>query len=171
MAKHVGLVVFPNGDVRYLVFNAFNDVAWPELFEERSNAETAWREHGVGRYDPFAIDTSPATDDEVVAMFPWADNFGRPGEKPDFYTKASRLAGAITGPRTLEYAPDDEDGRRDFLRAVTVKSAADLSVFDAMVSGRSWVTSEPDASYIAGLMARHLGADAGRRSTPTSNKR
>jgi len=106
MAKHIGVVIFQNGDRRFFIYNAFNDTAWPELFTTRPLAESAWDAHRDGRYDPFAIDRTATTDSEPVALYSW-DDMPDEGREPDFFTTASRLASVITGPITLEDALQD----------------------------------------------------------------
>ncbi|MTJ93585.1 MAG: hypothetical protein F8N36_12075 [Desulfovibrio sp.] len=113
MAKHIGLVIFPDGDRRYFIYNGFCDQAWPELFGTRPQAEAAWDAYDRDHYDPFAVDTGVAADEEPVALYAWDDEVDK-GSAPDFYTKASRLAGVITGPRTLEEVVDEVAAEQAF---------------------------------------------------------
>lgn len=103
MAKWVGAAVFPDGERRFLVWNAVVDHAWPELFATEADAEAAMDAKEAGQYDPFAPWPAAAEDDEVVAIFV-SLSYADAGAEPHFMSRAARSRRAITGPKTLEDA-------------------------------------------------------------------
>lgn len=149
MAKHIGVVIFQNGDRRFFIYNAFNDTAWPELFTTRPLAEAAWEAHGDARYDPFAIDRTATTDSEPVALYSW-DDMPDKGREPDFFTTASRLASAITGPIRLEDAMQDEPQPQkpaDFRHSIDITGSALRAGAELQGAEVIW-DSSPCATYI-----------------------
>ncbi len=94
MAKFLGAVRFPDGDLRYFIYNGMTDMARPKLFVSEVEASNAW-DDPQSDVPMYAAD--PATD-ELVEVMPYGEN------KVCFRSYANRSRNLITGPLDLERA-------------------------------------------------------------------
>lgn len=103
MAKSIGAVRFPNGDLLYFLWNHVVDVALPRLFKTTDEAERAW-DANLKQDDAYALAFRP--DGEEVELTAWYE----PGSfRVDFRTRVDREQMVIVGPLNSERA-DEEFG-------------------------------------------------------------
>ncbi len=99
MAKYTGAVRFPDGELRYFVWQGTADIARPKLFVSPAQADEAWSEgqYDVPRHEKHLLD-------ESVEVMPY---YCHGSDDVSFVSLANRHLGLITGPLSLDEATLD----------------------------------------------------------------
>lgn len=105
MAKYVGAVRFPDGELRFFIYNGTVDLAKPKLFGTDADAGEAW---GDPQDDVPFYDENPDLD-EVVEVMPF---YSTGDQAVQFLSRADRGRGLITGPLSLERAEEELHNQR-----------------------------------------------------------
>lgn len=94
MSRYTGAVRFPDGELRYFVYNGTVDIARRELFGSADEADAAWDA-------PADRQIFPLCDGEPVEVMPY---YCHGNQEVLFYSRADRDQGVITGPVSAEEA-------------------------------------------------------------------
>lgn len=105
MAKYTGAVRFPDGELRFFIYNGTVDMARPQLFQRISDADDAW-DNNQG--DVPLYDGNPEVD-EVVEVMPF---YSADDHEVQFFSRADRNRGLITGPLSLDRAIEEQHDHR-----------------------------------------------------------
>lgn len=101
MAKVIGAVRFPDGELRYFIYNMFSDTCRPKLFQTEQEASDAWDDDQSGLYQFTHVPGG-----EIVEVI---TTFGFGSREVRLYTRADREKGLITGPLDYEGAMRDPE--------------------------------------------------------------
>lgn len=101
MAKVIGAVRFPNGDLRFFIYDMMVDACRPRLFATMPEASDAWNENQSDFYHERGADPG-----EIVEVMP---TYGFGNKNVNFFTRADRLKSIITGPLDFEGAMRDAE--------------------------------------------------------------
>lgn len=99
MARYTGAVRFPDGELRFFVWQGAVDIARPKLFKSSDTAFSAWDDEQteIPRHDQ-------RTTDESVDVMPY---YCHGSQEVSFVSTANRHLGLITGALSLDEATLD----------------------------------------------------------------
>lgn len=100
MARYTGAVRFPDGEIKYFVYNGTVDMARPTLFSDVDEADLAWDDPqiNVPRYVE-----EPLTD-VVIEVMPY---FSVGDSEVMFLSRSNQERALITGPLSLDRAMEE----------------------------------------------------------------
>jgi hypothetical protein len=97
MAKSIGAVRFPDGQVSFCIWNGTVDMLRPRLFADENAASDAWDDKQLNDYHP-------APGGEIVDVMPL---YSGDNKSVFFRSRADRARMLIIGPLSLDRAVDE----------------------------------------------------------------